>query len=88
MLKTYVPKREAEDGMKPESCVVYGSASMPAPTVVPVKEARPYICAISTWQSDALTYMWHAMHECVPSIDQDDEPGHDAPSIQAKHTSY
>jgi len=35
MLNMYVPNREAVDGMKPESCVVNGTAKMPAPTVVP-----------------------------------------------------
>ena len=34
-LKTYVPIRDAVDGMKPESCVVKGTAKIPAPTVVP-----------------------------------------------------
>ena len=35
ILKMYVPMRDAVDGMKPESCVVKGTARIPAPTVVP-----------------------------------------------------
>ena len=42
MLKMYVPKREADDGMKPESCVVYGNARMPAPTVVPIERGTRF----------------------------------------------
>lgn len=42
MLNMYVPIKEADDGMKPESCVVNGTAKMPAPTVVPaVSENSP-----------------------------------------------